>query len=134
MAGPDRISRLLEERGIPTRKGKKLWRAEQIKSMLNNHTYTGLRYYNRSDLRGGRTTATASAKRGTRVYRDRSEWIGVKVPAIVCQEVFDKARERLREGRERYRQPAVHHLLSGLIECGECGMGFAAYRRYVRST
>jgi hypothetical protein len=46
-AGPDRICRLLEEAGIPTRKGKKLWRAEQIKNMLRNHTYTGIRYYNR---------------------------------------------------------------------------------------
>jgi site-specific DNA recombinase len=41
-AGPDRICRLLEEAGIPTRKGKKLWRAEQIKNMLRNHTYTGM--------------------------------------------------------------------------------------------
>jgi hypothetical protein len=50
---------------------------------------------------------------------------------IVSQEVFDKAQERLRHGSERYRQPAVHHLLSGLIECGECGCGFSSYRRYV---
>jgi DNA invertase Pin-like site-specific DNA recombinase len=33
-AGPDRIARALEEIGIPTRKGKKLWRASQIKSIL----------------------------------------------------------------------------------------------------
>jgi hypothetical protein len=71
------------------------------------------------------------SKRGTCVYRDPSEWIGVKVPAIVCQEVFDKAQERLRHSAERSRQPAVHHLLSGLIECGECGCGFSSYRRYV---
>jgi site-specific DNA recombinase len=131
-AGPDRISRLLEERRIPTRKGNKLWRATQIKSMLNNHTYTGVRYYNRMTTVKDAPDGKGAGKRGTLVYRDRSEWIGVKVPAIVCQEVFDKAQDRLREGRERYRQPAVHHLLSGLIECGQCGWGFSSYRRYVR--
>jgi hypothetical protein len=38
----------------------------------------------------------AEVQAGTCVYRDPSEWIGVKVPAIVCQEVFDKAQEPLR--------------------------------------
>jgi hypothetical protein len=75
--------------------------------------------------------AKRKTKRGTIVYRDRSEWIGVKVPAIVCQEVFEKAQERMRHGRERYRQPVARQLLSGLIECGECGGGFSSYRRYV---
>jgi site-specific DNA recombinase len=131
-AGPDRIARLLEERGIPTRKGNKLWLATQIKSMLSNHTYTGVRYYNRMTSVKDAPDGKSTSKRGTLVYRDRSEWIGVKVPAIVCQEVFDKAQERLREGRERYRQPAVHYLLSGMIECGECGWGFSSYRRYIR--
>jgi site-specific DNA recombinase len=131
-AGPDRIARLLEERRIPTRKGNKLWLATQIKSMLSNHTYTGVRYYNRMTSVKDAPDGKSTSKRGTLVYRDRSEWIGVKVPAIVCQEVFDKAQERLREGRERYRQPAVHYLLSGMIECGECGWGFSSYRRYIR--
>jgi site-specific DNA recombinase len=130
-AGPDRISRALEESGIPTRKGKKLWRASQIKSILRNHTYTGIRYYNRMTMVKDAPGEKRRSKRGTCVYRDPSEWIGVKVPAIVCQEVFDKAQERLRHSAERYRQPAVHHLLSGLIECGECGCGFSSYRRYV---
>jgi site-specific DNA recombinase len=131
-AGPDRIARLLEERRIPTRKGNKLWLATQIKSMLSNHTYTGLRYYNRMTSVKDAPDGKSTSKRGTLVYRDRSEWIGVKVPAVVCQEVFDKAQQRLRAGRERYRQPAVHYLLSGMIECGECGWGFSSYRRYIR--
>jgi site-specific DNA recombinase len=130
-AGPDRIARALEESGIPTRKGKKLWRAAQIKSILRNHTYTGIRYYNRITMVKGAPGEKRKSKRGTCVYRDPSEWIGVKVPAIVCQEVFDKAQERLRHSAERYRQPAVHHLLSGLVDCGECGCGFSSYRRYV---
>jgi site-specific DNA recombinase len=130
-AGPDGISRLLEEQGVPTRRGKPLWRAGQIRRMLVNHTYTGVRYYNRMTSVKDAPDAKRKTKRGTIVYRDRSEWIGVKVPAIVSQEVFDKAQERMRHGRERYRQPVARQLLSGLIECGECGCGFSSYRRYV---
>jgi hypothetical protein len=69
-------------------------------------------------------------KRRTLVYRDRSEWIAVKVPAIVSQEVFDKAQERLGLNRDRYRQPATHYLLHKLVECGECGWGYSSFRRY----
>jgi site-specific DNA recombinase len=94
-AGPHRISRLLEEQGVLTRRGKPLWRAGQIRRMLVNHTYTGIRYYNRMTSVKDSPDAKRKTKRGTIVYRDRSEWIGVKVPAIVCQEVFDKAQERM---------------------------------------
>jgi hypothetical protein len=54
----------------------------------------------------------------------------VKVPAIVTQELFDAVQKKLLHGPRRYVQPATHHLLRGLIECGECGSGFHSYRRY----
>jgi site-specific DNA recombinase len=76
--GPDRIARGLEETGILTRKGKKLWRAAQIKSILRNHTYTGIRYYNRMTMVKDAPGEKRRSKRGTCVYRDPSEWIGVK--------------------------------------------------------
>jgi recombinase-like zinc beta ribbon protein len=33
---------------------------------------------------------------------------------------------------ERCYQPEVHHLLSGLIECGQCGSAYSSYRRYFK--
>src|SRR5215831_3883269 len=33
---------------------------------------------------------------------------------------------------KKYRHPKTHYLLSGLVECGECGTSFSSYRRYVR--
>jgi hypothetical protein len=52
----------------------------------------------------------------------------VKVPAIVSQETFDKVQARLQRNIQRYRHPAVHYLLKGLIECGECGFLFSPYQ------
>jgi site-specific DNA recombinase len=76
----------------------------------------------------------AKKKRGKLVYRDRDEWISVKVPAIVSQELFDAVQERLREQEDRYRQPIMHYLLSGLVQCGECGSGYSSARRYATVT
>jgi len=41
------ISRSLEERGIPTQKGRRLWDSDRVKTILKNETYSGTRYYNR---------------------------------------------------------------------------------------
>lgn len=57
--------------------------------------------------------------------------IGVAVPAIVSQELFERVQAKLQEGREKYRHPITHYLLRGLLECGECGAACSSYRRYV---
>jgi Recombinase len=78
------ICRHLEDRRIVTRTGKALWDNHRIKTMLNNETYAGTRYFNQ-------TTATEDAMREGkklirgRIHRDRNEWIAVKVPAIVSR-------------------------------------------------
>jgi hypothetical protein len=40
------ISRALEERGVPTYKGGRLWDHGRIVRMFKNHTYMGTRYFN----------------------------------------------------------------------------------------
>jgi site-specific DNA recombinase len=121
------ITRSLEERGIRTRTGKPLWSVDHVKTMLQNHTYTGTRYYNTmTPVPIGDATTKRRIKY---IYKDRSEWIAVKVPAIVSQEVFDKVQERI-QAYQRYCHPPAHHLLRGLIECGECGCAYYSYRRY----
>jgi site-specific DNA recombinase len=64
-------------------------------------------------------------------FRDRSEWVGVPVPAIISQELFDRVQARMQARGKRYRHPIMHYLLSGLVECGECGCRCSSYRRYV---
>jgi site-specific DNA recombinase len=125
------ITRSLEQRELPTARGKKMWRPEQIRYLLKNNTYTGVRYFNSM-----RRVMMPSIKRGSTgyakaVYRDRSEWIGVKVPAIITQDLFDRVQEKFRQRQQVYRQPLRHHLLGELVVCGECGAGYSSYNRYV---
>jgi hypothetical protein len=64
------------------------------------------------------------------MYRDRTDWIAVSVPAIISRELFDKVQERLRFHDERYCQPVTRYLLSGLVQCGVCGSACSSSRRY----
>jgi site-specific DNA recombinase len=124
------ISRSLEERRIPTRTGLTQWHRDSIKFMLKNETYAGTRYFNRI------TRATEAYREGSHVipgrwvYRDRTEWIPVRVPPIVPRELFDQVHERLRLHEERYCRPVTHYLLQGLVQCGVCGSRCSSSRRY----
>jgi hypothetical protein len=124
------ISRSLEERRVPTRLGRPLWQRDQIKAMLRNETYAGTRYFNRITRASEASREGEQVIRGRWVYRDRAEWIPVKVPPIVSRELFDTAHERLRLHEERYCRPVTHYLLQGLVQCGVCGSRCSSSRRY----
>ena len=51
------ISRSLEERSVPTQKGRRLWDSDRVKCILKNEAYAGTRYYNRM------TAATSKPQR-----------------------------------------------------------------------
>jgi site-specific DNA recombinase len=117
------ISRALENRGVPTYKGGRLWDHGRIVKILKNHTYTGTRYFNtmtvvRDDSADG---THATRKRYRLEYRDRDEWIAVNVPAIVSRELFDKVQERLRVVASRYRALPIQSFLTGFVRCASCG-------------
>ncbi len=124
------ISRFLEERGVLTQRGNKLWDNDRVKYMLTNETYSGTRYFNRITAATEADRKEKQVMRGRWVYRDRAEWIAVKVPAIVSRELFDKVQETLQKHNERYCTPQTHYLLSHLVRCGVCGGGCTSTRRY----
>jgi len=66
------------------------------------------------------------------VPRAREDWIGVRVPAILSQALFDRVQERLDRNRHHYRNPRQVQLLSSLVRCGQCGHSFYAYQRHYR--
>ena len=121
------LAKSREQRGVRTRFGKELWAYAQIRDMMKNPTYAGMRYFNRRT----EVKDDTQRKRGRTILRDRSEWIGIAVPPLVSAELFDRVQERLAGNLQRYVQPAAHYALSGLVECGECGSAFCSYRRYV---
>jgi DNA invertase Pin-like site-specific DNA recombinase len=124
------ISRFLEERCIPTRTGRTQWHRDSIKFMLKNETYVGTRYFNRITRAPEASRESVQVIHGRWVYRDRAEWIPVKVPAIVSRELFEIVHERLRLHEERYCQPVTHYLLQGLVQCGVCGSRCSSSRGY----
>jgi site-specific DNA recombinase len=132
--GMNQITRRLERMKIATKAGKKLWRISLLKKMLKNEAYRGIRYFN--TVRRVREYANPlfgiKHSTSTLIKRDKSEWVGVKIPAIISQSLFDKIQERLAWNRKHYRNPKQVQLLSSLIRCGECGGSFFAYRRYYK--
>jgi site-specific DNA recombinase len=128
------ITRTLEERGIRTKMGRTNWDATHVKHMLQNHLYTGTRYYNTLTTESVKWRDGSVHKRGGYYARDPSEWIAIKVPAIVSQELFDRVQERIKENNDRYLQPPAQYLLKGLVQCGECGSAYCSYRRYTTKT
>src|SRR6516165_6862028 len=124
------ISRTLEERRILTSTGRQRWDNDRIKRMLKNETYTGTRYFNKIVHATDANREGKKLIRGQWIFRDRSDWIAVKVPAIVSRELFDTVQDKLREHDARYCQPVTHYLLSGLVQCGVCGSGCSSFRRW----
>jgi hypothetical protein len=110
--------------------GRPLWQRDQIKAMLKNETYAGTRYFNRITRATEAYPEGRHVIRGRWVYRDRAEWIPVKVPAIVPRELFETVHEKLRLHEERYCRPVTHYLLQGLVQCGVCGSRCSSSRRY----
>jgi site-specific DNA recombinase len=133
--GLDRIAKRLEDMGAITKTGKKLWRRSFLKTVLRNETYLGVKYYNTVRVIREYANPIYDIKHSTKksIKRNREDWIGVEVPAIISRELFDRVQERLKVNRKRYRNPRQAQLLSALVRCGCCGGSIYAYRRWARS-
>jgi site-specific DNA recombinase len=125
------IARELTQAQVPTRRDIGRWERSVIWAMLKNPAYTGHAAYRKTQV-VERTRPTKQARDRTfypkHVHsstRDRpqAEWILIPVPAIISEEVYNKARERLEANKHfspRNNQK-YQYLLSGLLRCQECG-------------
>ena len=83
-----------------------IWRPGRIRNMVVNTTYKGIHYY------------------GKRTTKNR-ELIPREVPAIVSEEVWEKAQQKLRENQiEAMKNAKRQYLLRGLIKCSLCGLTY----------
>lgn len=130
--GVQMITRTLEEKKVPTREGRKLWNIAQVKYILKNESYAGVRYFHTRTYLKEPGNPLHKTKYGKRVYRDRAEWIGIKIPAIISRALYDKVKARIEYNRSCYRNPKRKQLFSNLLECGECGCRCFAYQRYYK--
>ena len=124
------IKKHLEERGIKTVTGKKVWSANVIQQMLKNEKYKGdmmlQKTFTEDYLNGIRKKNIGQR---TRYYVKGSH------PAIISPEIFDKVQEEMLNRARLIRTAngnqissgnrySSKYLLSNLLVCGYCGGGF----------
>ena len=124
------IKKYLEESGIKTVTGKKVWSANVIQQMLKNEKYKGdmmlQKTFTEDYLNGIRKKNVGQR---TRYYVKGSH------PAIISPEIFDKVQEEMLNRARLLRTAdgnqissgnrfSSKYLLSNLLVCGNCGGGF----------
>jgi site-specific DNA recombinase len=119
------LAKQLSDDGIPTPTGQPRWNVATIRGMLKNPAYTGTAYANRTHPVPARHRKSALLPVGpgqSQRPTPKEEWIPIPVPAIITQEQFDQAQDRLALNKQMARRNNTQHdyLLRGLVSCGQC--------------
>jgi site-specific DNA recombinase len=121
------VSRHLRQMGVPAPRGGKAWSTATLRGILTNPVYAGKVYAGRVRYRPPKIRRSATHPIGhphdSAVPLPEEEWTFVaQVPAVVSQEQFDLAAEKLSKNRSfaRRNNKANEHLLRALVSCGEC--------------
>jgi site-specific DNA recombinase len=134
------VARKFTAEKIPTRKNSARWERSVIWAMLRNPAYYGKACYGKTEqAERQRITKPLRAKGGFVVKngcnreKPREEWIEIPVPAIISQDTFDIAQERLKSNKlHSQRNTKVETLLQGMMVCSECG--YSLYRTYTETS
>ena len=103
--------------------GQNSWVSRTVRNILEQEIYTG-------KLVQGKTDAIAKKQ----LPQDKSKWIVVENTheAIISQELFDKAQERLQALKNKSKQktiiPYTENIFKGKIFCGHCGRSLHRHR------
>ena len=127
------IVRWLNENEVPTRKGISPWERTTVWAMLRNPAYKGTACFGKTKKAERKKVTRPLRQRGgysprcsANQERPREEWIEIPVPAIVSEEVFALAQERLEQNRRLSRRRTIEpSLLQGILVCNECGYGLS---------
>ena len=104
--------------------GRGQWQTRTVQQILKQEIYTG-------KLVQGKTDTVAKKQ----IHKDKSEWIVVENTheAIISQELFDAAQERMRLLKERQDSltitPYSENIWKGKIFCGDCGRALHRQRK-----
>ena len=121
----------LTQAQIPTPTGRAFWNVATLRGILRNPAYSGTAYSNRSHACPARERKSALRPLG-RGDSSRpappEDWIGVSVPAIIAQEMFEAAQARLDHNLQMAKRHNTQHqyLLRGLVSCGRCQLSCIA--------
>ena len=103
------IASRFNQDGERTRKGGKFMQ-QVVQRVLTNEVCVGRYYFNKNDKDGN--------------PKPEKEWVLLKTPKIVGDELFHAANKRLRQNTARSIPPRVINgptLLAGIAHCGKCG-------------
>jgi site-specific DNA recombinase len=134
------IARWLNDHGIPTRKKISRWERSTIWAMLRNPAYVGKACFGKTESMPRQRITRPLRQRGgfsprcsSNRERPRHEWIEIAVPAIINEESFALAEERLEQNKRfSSRRTIEPTLLHGMLVCGECGYSY--YRTSTRTS
>lgn len=120
------IAQKLNELGYRTKAGNKFGK-NSFYEILRNKKYCGYYVYNRA------SSHTSSRTRNNHKEKSPDEIISIKggVPAIVDEETYDKALEKIKANKSvgaKYFSKRTY-LLSGLVKCGVCGCNMTGCSR-----
>ena len=126
------IVRWLNAQGIATRKGKSRWERTTVWAMLRNPAYKGTACFGKTERAERKKITRPLRQRGgysprcsANRERARQDWIEIAVPAIVSEETFADAGERLEQNKHfSPRHTKEPTLLQGLLVCSVCGYAF----------
>jgi site-specific DNA recombinase len=125
----DAITYRLRELGIPTPSGKGYWIRSTVLQILKNPAYCGKTYaFTRTyGMPKYRLKADTKRKNTGIIWKPREQWVEIPhaTPAIVSEETFNAAQEKLTENRRLATRNKKHeYLLGGYIYCARCGRAF----------
>ncbi|CAC9600960.1 hypothetical protein [uncultured Gammaproteobacteria bacterium] len=102
-------AKIMNERGYRTRKGG-IFRDSSVNSLLTDPIAKGLK-------RANYTRSTGDGKHWE--FKDESEWVYTKVPAIVEEEIFDRVQDILKVQQSTRKKPVRQtvHSFAGLVYC-----------------
>ena len=129
--GAAKISNMLNERGIKTKRGCS-WSQNAICRILTNDLYTGRIINGKQEVTDFLT--------GVRTNRDESEWIIKEYPQIkiIEPEIFKKSSEIMAQRNRAFnldrKRQSNKYLFSTLIKCKECGWSFCRIKRTYKNT
>jgi site-specific DNA recombinase len=124
------LARLLNEMGLPTRRRVTRWERSVVWGMLRNPAYKGTACFGKTQVaprqkvtKPFRLSGRAGFSENTSQHeRPREEWIEVPVPAIVTEETFALAAQRLTDNKRfAPRRTIEPSIVQGLVSCRKCG-------------
>jgi len=129
LSGQQIATRLTQE-GVPTPRRAKHWQTTTVWYILKNPAYVGRAAFLKTKASAHQQKVTRLKRIGAakkmypaRGKRPKEEWITIRSPAIVDEEIFARVQERLEENKRlsSRNNKKNNYLLTGIINCKLCG-------------